>query len=47
MPMEVHVIGNVGFVWDLETVISLRKKHRIVGNLVGGRAGRDDSVKVD
>ena len=33
--MEVQIVGNVGFVWDLESVLLLRNKFRILGSFVG------------
>jgi len=33
--MEVQIVGDVGFVWNLENVMLLRKKYRIVGSFVG------------
>eukprot|EP00092_Neocalanus_flemingeri_P028604 GFUD01031061.1.p1 GENE.GFUD01031061.1~~GFUD01031061.1.p1 ORF type:complete len:334 (+),score=109.71 GFUD01031061.1:51-1004(+) len=33
--MEVQIIGEVGFVWDLEHVLVLRNKFRILGSFVG------------
>ena len=33
--MEVQIVGDVGFVWDLEDVLELRNKFRILGSFVG------------
>ena len=33
--MEVQIVGDVGFVWDLNTVLLLRNKYRILGSFVG------------
>lgn len=33
--MEVQIVGDVGLVWDLNTVLLLRNKYRILGSFVG------------
>ena len=33
--MEVQVVGNSGFIWNIEDALKLRKNHRILGCFVG------------
>ena len=33
--MEVQIVGDVGFVWNLDNVMLLRNKYRIMGSFVG------------
>jgi len=33
--MEVQIVGDVGFVWNLEDVLALRNKFRILGSFIG------------